>query len=98
MKAGYKPKSASVAASVNIRKHNLKTIIDARQEKIAAACEVDAAMLVRQLKSNMTGAAKVKQYAASNGAVDLLGKHIGLYARDNAQKADATRKLLDMLE
>ena len=98
VKAGYSPKGAKNRASENVAKSHLKPIIAAKQAKLDDEAMVDAIWIRKQLIENTQLAKQAGQYAASNGAVDMLSKHTGFYAQDNAQKADATRKLLDMLE
>ncbi|MDD5458863.1 MAG: terminase small subunit [Phycisphaerae bacterium] len=98
LKAGYSRKIAREAASDNLSKPHIKAAIAAKEKQLDDEAMVDAIWIRKQLIENTQLAKQAGQYAASNGAVDMLSKHTGFYAQDNAQKADATRKLLDMLE
>lgn len=98
IRAGYSKRTAGVIASENLRKPEIAAAIIAKQNQLDDESMIDAVWLRKQFKHNAELAQVAGQYSATNSALDSLGKHAGFYAKDNKQRCDATRKLLDMLE
>lgn len=100
-KAGFKrTKNARISASVLLTNPNIKAYIEQKQAEMTEKSGITAQAVVEEIAK--TGFAKPEKKRASHGdkvrALDLLGKHLGIYERDNQQKAEVLAAFLKVLD
>lgn len=83
MRAGYGAKNARQAAHELLTEYpRVISAVDAGLKALAEKTELSAAWVVNELKANHTLARSIREMAASNKALELLGKHIGMWKDD----------------
>jgi hypothetical protein len=81
------PDTARVGANRILRKAAVQEMIDKANAGALRATSVNQAWLVRRFKSVYLKALRKGDLAAALSALDKLAKFVGLYERDNKQKA-----------
>lgn len=79
IRAGYSPKSAEVTACRLLRNAKICEAIDQKRVKIAEKAELSAEWVLRELARNHELAKGIGELAASNKALELIGKHLGMF-------------------
>jgi len=89
IKAGYKARGASAESKASrlVRNGKVKAYIDELRDKRTKKTEIDAEYVISGLK-NIVEKNKDERPGVATKALDLLGKHLGLYEADNAQRGD----------
>ncbi len=90
-KAGYKPKtneSAVSAASRLLMNVEVCSAIAAGQKKTAERNDLTVDWIVQELRDNARLAKGCEQFGASTKALELLGKHIGMWQPAPLSKDD----------
>ena len=77
--AGYSKATAGVIGYENLKKPHIAAFVKACQERLAQETEVKAEWVVRRLKENEKASRDQGDIAQSNRALELLGKHIGMF-------------------
>ena len=70
-----------------VRNGKVKAYIDELRDKRTKKTEIDAEYVISGLK-NIVEKNKDERPGVATKALDLLGKHLGLYEADNAQRGD----------
>lgn len=91
IRAGYSEKTAKAIGSENLTKPDVAARVESLQAERAAEHSVTGQWVVDQLKSaaEKNLAAEPTQGAGIK-ALELLGKHLGIFGEDNRQKAGVT--------
>lgn len=83
MRAGYSPATAKGTAHELLSEHpHVMAAVERGMVKLAEKTELSAAWILNELKSNHTIARSIREMAASNKALELLGRHIGMWKDD----------------
>ena len=88
IRAGYSPRTARSVASELLTNPNISAAVRYGLDKRSASTALTAEWVVARLRENLLGALSdtPPQRAAANGAMALLGKHLGLFP----EKLDVT--------
>ena len=86
LRAWYKTKNPNRIASQNLSNPLIRGVIDKKLKKLSEKTWLNAEAVVRWLYENAIDAKEAKEYNASISAWDKLGKHFGIYEKDNDQK------------
>ncbi|MBK8006770.1 MAG: terminase small subunit [Gemmatimonadetes bacterium] len=79
IRAGYSPRSAEDMAKQNLRTPKVAAAIAAASAQVTAKAEVTVDLVLRELVQNVTDARRHGDFAASNRACELLGKHLSMF-------------------
>jgi len=79
IRAGYSPKTAKVQGSRLLTHAIISKAIRLGQEQIAHKYEVTQEYVIEKLIENLDGSLREGQRGPANGALTLLGKHIGMF-------------------
>ena len=79
IRAGYSAKSARIQAAQLLTKPNIREKIDAAIDERANRARIDADWVIKKLVQNYRKASKAKKFSAVNRALELLGKHLGMF-------------------
>ncbi|MDD5006749.1 MAG: terminase small subunit [Candidatus Omnitrophica bacterium] len=90
IQAGYSKKTADVKASQLLRLVKIRARIDALQAKINEKNEISADYVVKKFKDLAERALLKGDMVNENRALENLGKHTGIFERDNEQKRPQT--------
>jgi len=90
IRAGYSPHRADQIGYENLRKPGIKAAIDKAQKKRADKVKITAEMVVEGLLREATLDGSGSSHAARVAAWEKLGKHLGIFERDNAQSRGLT--------
>ncbi len=82
--AGYTRGTANVAGRALMKIPKVATRLYKLRMDLLASVDVDAKFVLEGLKANACQEDDIK---ARNTALDLLGKYVGLFEKDNTQKA-----------
>lgn len=80
IRAGYSEKTAAVIGCENLKKPNIAAAIAEGQAKTAGALEITAEKVLRDLEEVRTKALSEGQFSPAVRAIELCGKHIGMFA------------------
>jgi phage terminase small subunit len=89
IRAGYSAKTARQIGEQNLSKIDIKEAIQARMAARAQNTEVTQEWVVKAIKKNYEEARTEKEFNAVNKALELLGKHVGMF---NKVELDGTIK------
>jgi len=87
IRAGYSSKTASEMGYENLRKPHLQEYIQDHKNKRSERTRITADKVLKELEAIALNDEEVKPEARIK-ALDLLGKHLGIYERDNSQKSE----------
>lgn len=81
LRAGYRctEEAARVSASKLLTNPNIVAEIATRQEKIQEKTELTVEWVLNELADNHRQAKQLGDFAPSNKALELIGKHIGMF-------------------
>jgi len=79
IRAGYSPKTAESQGSRLLSHAKVSEAIQHGQAQIANKYEVTQEYVVEKLIENLDGSLREGQRGPANGALTLLGKHIGMF-------------------
>jgi hypothetical protein len=79
IRAGYSPTSSRTTSSRMLANENIQSAIMAGRNRVAAKAEVTAAWVIEQLIDNHRKANECGQLTASNKALELVGRHLGMF-------------------
>ncbi len=79
IRAGYSAKTAYSIGNENLNKPEIAAEIAAMQGKIAGKLEITAEKVLRDLEEVRTKALSEGQFAPAVRAIELHGKHIGMF-------------------
>jgi phage terminase small subunit len=79
LRAGYSPLAAKVAASQNLTKPNVQAALAEAIKTREQAAEVNQQWVLSKLKENAIKAMEENQRGVANRALELLGKHLGMF-------------------
>lgn len=79
MRAGYSPKTAESQGSRLLSHAKVSEAIQHGQAQIANKYEVTQEYVIEKLIENLDGSLREGQRGPANGALTLLGKHIGMF-------------------
>lgn len=96
IRAGYSAKTADVAGPRLLGKVRIKAAIQERLEERAQEGEIRQAWILRKLVENHANATEDRQHGAANKALELLGRHIGMFG--NRLEVDTSDRLSALLE
>lgn len=87
-RAGYRSRgnAAEVAACRLLRNVQIKQAIAEAQSKRAVRTELSADWVVKRLRREAGQKGKGASHSARVRALELLGKHLGIFEEDNSQK------------
>lgn len=95
IRAGYSPKTANVTACETLTKPYVAEAIRQALDKRAERTEISADWVLNQLIETQDAAYADKQFSASIRALELIGKHLGMFK--DVKGDDNARKTLDAL-
>jgi len=95
-RAGYSKKSASVIACENLTKPYMKAAIEKKKQALAEACGITVKEVVDGLREVADRCLQKKKAedgqpadkfepSGANKAYELLGRHLGIFEKDNVQ-------------
>ena len=84
IRAGYSPKTAYNIGSENLAKPEIAAALDEAKAEQSERTQVDADWVLGKLKENALAAMEDGDRAPANRALELLGKHQGLFKDDAA--------------
>jgi phage terminase small subunit len=79
VRAGYSEHTASQIATRMLRFVQVAQAVEAGKAKRAEASDLSAEWVLERLRENHAKAVELGQLSAANRAVELLGKHIGMF-------------------
>lgn len=79
IRAGYSAVSADKIGSELLGKTRVSKAVAAKQAKVAEKLEITAEWIAGELKGNHERAHQLGDVPASNKALELLGKHLGMF-------------------
>lgn len=92
IRAGYKPRTAEIIASQNLRKLNVKQAIDKKLQKKAEQCDVSAEYVINSLKA--IADSKTEKTTDRTKALELLGKYLKLFTEKVESNNDTTVRVI----
>ncbi len=95
IRAGYSPKTANVIACETLTKPYVAEAIQQALDKRAERTEVSQDWVLQQLVDTQDAAYADKQFSASIRALELIGKHLGMFK--DVKGDDNARKTLEAL-
>lgn len=90
IRAGYSAKTAEQQGSRLLRNVQVKGAVDALTKKRAKRLEVTADGVVQDLLRLAEKAEAFGDYTPAIRARELVGKHLGIFEKDNAQAGELT--------
>ena len=87
-RAGYAENGIRVTGHRLLTDPNIAAAIAKRQKKLQAETEITQEWVLKRLRENQAKAVELDQITASNRALELLGKHLGLFDDVVKHKAD----------
>lgn len=79
IRAGYSARSADVTGSRLLANAKISTAVQAGQAARSKRTNVSQDWIIEHLRANVDEAKSALQYSASNKALELLGKHLGMF-------------------
>lgn len=79
IRAGYSEKTAYSIGNENLKKPEIAAAVAAAQEKLAGKLEITAEKVLRDLEDLRVLAIKDGAYGPAAKAIELHGKHIGMF-------------------
>jgi phage terminase small subunit len=80
IRAGYSARSAGSIGAENLTKPEIASAISAVLARTAAKLELSKEWVLRELISTVAAAKEAGQFAASNKALELLGRQLGCFS------------------
>jgi phage terminase small subunit len=80
IRAGYSENTAKEIASENLTKPNIQEYLNSKRIKLEKKTEITQEWVLKKLKRIYIDANQVKEFAPANKALELLGKHLGMFA------------------
>lgn len=90
IRAGYSRRTAKSIGSENLTKPDVAAAIAAAQGKVSEALELTAEKVLRDLEEVRTKAVTGGQFAPAVRAIELQGKHLGMFVERSENKTDLT--------
>jgi phage terminase small subunit len=90
IRAGYSPKTARAIGAENLTKPDIAEAIRERKKKISEKVEITQEWVVTKLRENLERSMQPESYngAVANKALELLGKHVGMFSDMNIRTPD----------
>lgn len=79
IRAGYSENTARAIGAENLTKPDIASEIKKRQDKLGEEAEITAEWVLLQLVENHKMARAIGELPASNKALELIGKHKGMF-------------------
>lgn len=79
IRAGYSEKTAYSIGQENLKKPDIAAEIEKRQDKLGEEAEITAEWVLKELVENHRTAREIGELTASNKALELIGKHKGMF-------------------
>ena len=79
IRAGYSARTAHVIGGENIRKPAIASALAAARQKLSERTELTQDWVVDRLRENAAAAAANEDFGPANRAVELIGKHLGMF-------------------
>lgn len=98
IRAGYSKRTAGKIASHLVVKSSIKQRIKELQEKQKKRLDYNADDVVQGFIDVTSRAQTAKDLGNENRALENLGKHLGIYEKDNSQQAGTLVELLKTLK
>lgn len=96
IRAGYSERTAYSIGHENLNKPEIAAAIGAAQAKVAGKLELSAEKVLRELWNIREKAMATDQLAPAVRAVELCGKHIGMFVERTENRTDLTvREVVD---
>ena len=88
IRAGYAPRSAVVTASRLLTRAKVREAIELGRRKLQERTEITAEWVIREIAANHQRALDLERpdISASNKALDMLGRVVGVFEKDNQQR------------
>ena len=97
--AKYSKRTAYSQGQRLLKNVEVKGRIAYLQSKLSEETGIDAKMVIMEFaKIGFTNIEATVKHQDKIKALENLGKHLGIYAKDNSQKGEAMKKLLDLLD
>ena len=80
VRAGYSKKTAKEIGHENLTKPHIATLLREAQDRLAKRSDTSAEWVVRRLQENHQQARDSGDIAQSNRALELIGKHLGMFS------------------
>lgn len=90
IRAGYSEKAAGVTGHKLLKKAKVRAELKRLRKKLEVSVELTSSWVIEQLKANHEAAQKKKDIAASNKALELIGKHLGTFDEKGAEDPNVT--------
>lgn len=98
IRAGYSPKTANEQASRMLANVNISEAIDAKRKRLEVKAEVSAEWVLKEFAENHRMARQIGELQASNKALEMIGKHLGMFTdKVKVEGQLSIEKLLDVL-
>lgn len=101
IKAGYSEDSAAEIASENLRKPQIRARIDVIEDEALEASQLSPEWVLKMLKANAVdcaGSEDGSNPAASNKALELIGKHMAMFVERKEIDIEGSINLSHMTE
>jgi len=79
IRAGYSPKTAKQIGSRLLTHVDIATAVARKQAAAAEQSNLSQRWVLERLERNALDAHAAEDYSASNGAINLIGKHLGMF-------------------
>jgi phage terminase small subunit len=90
IRAGYSPRTANEQGARLLANASIRTAVQDAKAERAKSLQVDAAWVLRKLIANAKRAAEDREGAVVNGAMKLIGEHLGMFTKNlNVRTPDA---------
>lgn len=90
IRAGYSKKTAKAIGCENLTKPDIAAAIAVKQGKVAQALDLSAESVLRDLADVQGKALADKQYPSAVRAIELRGKHIGMFVERTENTTELT--------
>jgi phage terminase small subunit len=97
IRAGYSKKTAGSQAHELLKRPDIQAQLKTIQERAAEQTQTDINWVRQRLKQEATDYSEFASHSARIKAVELIAKLNGDFERDNAQKTDPLKTLLNSL-
>lgn len=87
IRAGYSAKTSYSIGEENLRKPEIKEVLDKALSDMAEKTETEAEWIRRRLKEEATDFSEFASHSARIRAIELIGKINGIFELDNKQNA-----------
>lgn len=97
IRAGYSENTARAIGAENLTKPDIASEIKKRQDKLGAEAEITAEWVLKELVENHKMARSIGELTSSNKALELIGKHKGMFKdkieHSGSMKSEITHNL-----